>query len=437
MSFLKKQYDQLLELGYIDNALYDKYAVKRGLRNSNGTGVLVGLTKVSDVKGYDMVDGKVIEAEGHLYYRDIDLFALAKKDNDVYGFEKTAFLLLFSHYPNQKEFEQFTKILKSKYELPQHFIEQVIMNNPSKNIMNNLQKSLLSLYSYDQKDPDSTDPYEILKKSISIIAKMPAIIAYSYQAKAHYHDNESLYLHYINSDLSIAEQILYLIRKDSKYTKTEADTLDTALIVHADHGGGNNSTFTNTVVATTQTDIYSILTAGLSSLKGPRHGGANIMVVNMMEEIINEIGLKASDKDIEAIIDRLLNKDFFDKAGLVYGIGHAVYTKSDPRCILLKDKCHQLALSKNNLDTFDFYSRFESIACRKLSEKMNGKAYCANVDFYSGLTYSMLGIPKDLFTAIFATARIVGWVAHNIETLLYCNKIIRPASKYVGDAELK
>lgn len=429
MSFIEKEFNKLKENGYIDNALYDTYQVKRGLRNANGTGVLVGLTKVSDVHGYKIENGEKMPDEGHLYYRDIDLYDLALKDNDVFGFEKTIFLLLFSHLPNEEEFAEFTKLLYENCELPKDFTETVILKNPSKSIMNNVQKSILSLYTFDS-EPDCQDPMELLKKGISLIAKMPSIVSYSYQAKKHYIDNESLHIHYVDKGKSMAETILHLIRDDSSYTALEADTLDTALIVHADHGGGNNSTFTNIVVASTSTDIYSDITAGLGSLKGPRHGGASIMVAEMMDTLIKEIGLDASEEDMSRIIDRMINKDFFDKTGLLYGIGHAVYTLSDPRCILLKKKVQELSEFKNS-KKYKFYEMYEHIATEKLT-KLHGKPYCANVDLYSGLTYELLGIPKDLYTPLFATARIAGWVAHIIETNLYCNKIIRPASMYVG-----
>lgn len=430
MKFIEVEYKMLLEDGKIDNSLYDKYDVKRGLRNSNGTGVLVGLTKVSDVHGYKLIDGKKCDDEGHLYYRDIDLYDLANKDEDVYGYEKTVFLLLFGHLPSKYEFEEFLEMLKDNLELPSGFVETVIFKNPAKNLMNSLQRSILSLYSFDD-DPDTQDPMKLIVKGISLIAKMPAIIAYSYQAKHHFIDNESLHIHYVNKSKSLAEQILYLVRDDCQYSELEAETLDTALIVHADHGGGNNSTFSNVVVSSTGTDLYSSISAGLGSLKGPRHGGANQMVMEMFDAILAEIGENATDEEIEKVVNKILKKDFFDNSGLIYGIGHAVYTISDPRCILLKEKCKALCEEKGRSKLFDFYARFEEIACRRLKE-VKGNVYCANVDFYSGLTYSMLNIPRDLFTPIFATARITGWIAHIIEAILYCNKIIRPASLYVG-----
>ncbi|MCQ2798692.1 MAG: citrate synthase [Bacilli bacterium] len=432
-SLLDREFERLLKDGYIDGSLYEKHNVKRGLRNANGTGVLVGLTKVADVKGYDIIDDKKIPAHGHLLYRGVDLYDLAFTDKDLYGFEKTIFLLLFGHTPNEEESAEFRQLLADNCELPKGFIESVIMKNASKDIMNSIQKSILSLYSFDD-EPDTNDPKKLVEKGISLIAKMPAIVAYSYQAKKYYLEGESFHICPVNKEMSLAESMLYLARGGKKYSYTEADSLDTAFIVHADHGGGNNSAFTGIVVASTSTDIYSDITASLCSLKGPRHGGANRMVKDMMDASIKEIGVDASDEEISKLIDRILAKDFYDKSGLVYGIGHAVYTLSDPRCILLKQKCESLSQEEKCVDKFNFYSRFEKIASEKLTKK-NGKPYAANVDFYSGFAYEMLGIPCDLYTPIFAAARIAGWVAHIVETVMYCNKIIRPAFMYVGGEE--
>ncbi|MCQ2772375.1 MAG: citrate synthase [Bacilli bacterium] len=430
MTLIEKEYEMLLKDGYIDGSLYEKHDVKRGLRNPNGTGVLVGLTKGADVKGYDLVNGNKVPAHGHLLYRGVDLYDLASEDKDQFGYEKTIFLLLFGHRPSEEEFKEFRTLLTDNYELPDGFIESVIMKNASKDIMNSIQKSILSLYSFDD-EPDSQEPIELIKKGISIIAKMPAIIAYSYQAKKYYLDKKTFHICPVDKSLSLAESMLYMARGGKPFSYTEADSLDTAFITHADHGGGNNSAFTGIVVSSTSTDIYSDITASLCSLKGPRHGGANRMVKGMMDMAIEEIGVHASDEQIAMIIDRILKKDFYDNSGLVYGIGHAVYTLSDPRCILLKEKCVNLAKEEHQTDKFNFYSRFEGIASNKLMEKF-GKPYAANVDFYSGLAYEMLGIPEDLYTPIFACARVSGWIAHIVETVLYCNKIIRPAFMYVG-----
>jgi len=428
--YLKEEYGRLREDGKIDDSLYDLYKVKRGLRNSNGTGVLVSLTKVSDVHGYTMEGGNKIPDEGKLIYRGVDLYDLAASDYDVYGYERTVFLLLFAHLPNEEELETFKSLIQSHYRLPRGFIEDTIFKNPSKDIMNSLQRCILALYSHDE-HPDSTDGYDLLDKGIALIAKLPAMLSYCYNTKRHYLNQESLHIHYTKKGLSIAELILYLIRGNKKYTPLEAETLDTLLTVHADHGGGNNSTFTNTVVSSTGTDIYSSISASLGSLKGPKHGGASRKVRDMMDAVIEEVGLNASDEAIVEVIDRILNKDFFDRSGLIYGLGHAVYTKSDPRAVLLKARCKELSSEKCE-DRFAFFDRFEQLAKRRI-EEVKGKDTCVNVDFYSGLTYQMLNIPKDLYIPLFACGRIAGWVAHMIETSIYCGKIIRPASKYIGE----
>ncbi len=432
MDFIKKQYERSLIDGNIDNELYDTLNVKRGLRNNNGTGVLVGLTKISDVHGYQMDGDKKVPSEGHLYYRDMDIFEVAKKSEGLYGYEKTCFLILFGHYPSETELEEFKKIISSNYELPLYFLEDIIMKNVSKSLMNHIARSILALYSFDE-NPDSTDPLELLKKGINLISKMPAIISYSLQAKTHYLDNDVLHIHRPKAEYSLAENILYLSRNDGKFTKIEAETLDLALIIHADHGGGNNSTFASVVVSSTDTDIYSSLAAGLGSLKGPRHGGANQAVLEMMQRVIDDIGLDATDEQIKEIIKKILDKKYYDNSGLIYGMGHAIYTKSDPRCILLKEKCRELAKGKEE-GVFAFYDRFEKLAIETLEAK-RGTSCCANFDYYSGLTYKILNIPRELFIPIFATARLVGWVAHIVENKLYCNKIIRPATKYVGKIE--
>lgn len=429
MDFLDKEYEACLKDGYIDPELYDKLNVKRGLRNNNGTGVLVGLTKISDVHGYEIKDDKKIPCDGHLYYRDMDIYDIAKVDEDCFGYEKTCFLILFGHFPAPSELAEFKKLISSGYKLPNEFLENIILRNVSPSIMNHLARSILSLYSYD-KDPDNTDPRALLQKGINLISKMPALISYSLQAKTHYIDNDALHIHNPKPEYSIAENILYLSRNDGRFTPLEAETLDLALIIHADHGGGNNSTFTNVVVSSTDTDIYSTIAAGICSLKGPRHGGANQEVLDMMYYIMNDISLDATDDQMQDVINRILDKNYFDNSGLIYGIGHAVYTKSDPRCVLLKEKCRELSENRDD-KMFDFYNRFERLAIAEL-QKRKGKVCCANVDYYSGLTYRLLNIPRDLFIPIFATARVAGWVAHIMENKLYCNKIIRPGTAYVG-----
>lgn len=430
--FLLEKYHDLLEDGAISIDLYDKYDVKRGLRNNNGTGVLVGLTKVAEVSGYYVKNDIKLPKEGNLYYRGIDIREVAKLANGGFGYENACFLLLFGHYPNATESKIFNQVIREQYELPEGFLENIILKNPSKSLMNHMTRSILSLYSFDD-DPDNIDGFELIKKGVSLIAKMPAIMAYSLQTKTHYLDHDSLHIHYPKKEYSIAENILYLSRNDGKFTELEAKTLDMCLMVHADHGGGNNSAFVGTVVSSTLTDIYSMVAASMCSLKGPRHGGANMAVLDMMSEVINEIGYDATDNDINRIIQKLLNKDFFDKSGLIYGIGHAIYTESDPRAFLLRNVAEKLSKEKNPTK-FEFYNRFEKMAVEALKKK-NGKECCVNVDFYSGFIYEMLDIPRDLFIPLFSVARVVGWVSHDIENLLYSNKIVRPATKYVGDKE--
>ena len=428
--FLLEKYHDLLEDGAIPSDLYDKYDVKRGLRNNNGTGVLVGLTKVAEVSGYYVEDGVKLPKEGNLYYRGIDIRDVAKMAGDDFGYENTCFLLLFGHYPNQTESKIFKAVIRDLYELPEGFMENIILKNPSKSLMNHMTRSILSLYSFDE-DPDNIEGFELIKKGVSLISKMPAIMAYSLQTKTHYLDHDSLHIHFPKKEYSFAENILYLSRNDGKFTELEAKTLDMCLMVHADHGGGNNSAFVGTVVSSTLTDIYSMVAASMCSLKGPRHGGANMAVLDMMTEVEKEIGLNPTDLELNTIIQRLLNKDFFDHSGLIYGVGHAIYTMSDPRAELLREVAYKLTLEKHS-EKFELYKRFETLAVKAL-EKKTGKAACVNVDFYSGLIYEMLNIPRDLFIPLFSVARVVGWVSHDIENLLYSNKIVRPATKYVGD----
>lgn len=431
--FIKEKYNESLETGKIDNELYDKFNVKKGLRNANGTGVLVELTKVANVHGYTMDGENKIDVEGHLSYRGIDIFDLAKIDKTVYGFEKSCYLLLFGKLPNDEEFEIFKNIISDNYDLPQEFVNNIITRGVSENLMNHIQRSILALYTFDN-DPDNIDPLITLEKGISIIAKMPSIVSYSLQSKRHYIDNKTLHIRRPRKDFSIAENILYMSRNHGAFTEIEAETLDLALMLHAEHGGGNNSTFVNIVIGSTSTDIYSAIVGSLGSLKGPRHGGANKAVEDMMTQIIDTVGEEATDEQLTEIANKILDKNFYNNSGLIYGIGHAVYTLSDPRTILLKEKCKELAIMKDRIEVFSLYERFEKIAITELKKrKAPGFNVCANVDFYSGLTYKLLNIPRDLYTPIFATARIVGWLAHNIEDKLYCNKIIRPAAKYVGE----
>lgn len=417
----------------IDNNLYTIHDVKKGLRNEDGTGVLIGLTRIADVVGYEKINGKKVDTEGQLYYRGISIFDLTKKldTNKICGFEEICFLILFGHLPNQEELAIFMKELQSLYTLPDGFLANNILRYPGMNIMNKMQRSLLMLYDTDE-NADDCSVENTFKQGLSIIAKMPAMLAYAYQAKAHVLHNESLYIHHPDTNASIAENILRMIRPDCKYTELEAKILDLMLVLHADHGAGNNSTFTNIVVSSTNTDIYSAFSASIGSLKGPRHGGANIANKNMMKAIIDEIGLDASIEDMRNIAYRLLDKDFYDQKGLIYGMGHAVYTLSDPRSVILKQQAQLLAKEKNMEKEFLFYSQFEQVAKEVIYERKHVHV-CSNVDFYSGFVYEMMNIPEDLYSPLFVASRSVGWLAHNIENKLYCNRIVRPAGKYVGE----
>lgn len=432
-TFLAQFYGKSQNYTDIPNHLYKDYNVKKGLRNEDGTGVLVGLTRVADVVGYTYDDnGNKVDTEGTLFFRGIDINDIVKNRHDLrYIYEEACFLLLFGYLPKQHELNNFCTLLKENYELPEDFLEMNLLRMPGKNLMNKLQHAILTLYNYDE-DPDNTDVYETLSKGIQIMAKLPSIACYAFQSKIHYYEHKSLIIHYPRKDYSTAENILYMLRPDSKFTKKEANLLDIMLLIHADHGGGNNSTFTNVVISSTDTDIYSAVSGSIGSLKGPRHGGANIKVANMMDAVLAEIGYTRDDEKIKDLVKRLLTKQFYDKSGLVYGFGHAVYTLSDPRAEILRHYCGIVAHEKGRDDEFEFYLRFERIVKDTLME-MKGLTACANVDYYSGFAYDMLGIPRDMFTPLFVISRMVGWLAHNLENKLYDGRIMRPATKYVGD----
>ncbi|HRM58887.1 MAG TPA: citrate synthase, partial [Megamonas funiformis] len=346
-TFLAQFYGKSQNYTDIPNHLYKDYNVKKGLRNEDGTGVLVGLTRVADVVGYTYnEDGTKVDTEGTLFFRGIDINEIVKNRHDLrYIYEEACFLLLFGYLPKQKELENFCELLQENYELPDDFLEMNLLRMPGKNLMNKLQHAILTLYNYDE-DPDNTDVYETLLKGIQIMAKLPSIACYAYQSKMHYYEHKSLVIHYPHKDYSTAENILYMLRSDSKFTKQEANLLDIMLLIHADHGGGNNSTFTNVVISSTDTDIYSAVSGSIGSLKGPRHGGANIKVALMMDAIIAEIGYTRDDNKIKDIVRKLLNKQFYNKSGLVYGFGHAVYTLSDPRAEILRHYCGIVAHEK-------------------------------------------------------------------------------------------
>ncbi|MEG0315133.1 MAG: citrate synthase [Erysipelotrichaceae bacterium] len=429
---LKEFFQSSLEVNDIPNPLYTEYGVKKGLRNEDGTGVLVGLTKIADVVGYKRVDGKKVDDYGTLYYRGIDVKEIVGDSTRVapHAFEETCFLILFGYLPTHDELDKFRGYLKSQYKLPMYFLEGNILRQPGKNLMNKLQQLVLMLYDYDEK-AENTSIENTIQQGISILAKIPTIMCYAYQSKQNYYNSESLFIHHISEDYTIAQNILCLLRPDKNFTAKEAEVLDIMLVLHADHGGGNNSTFTNVVISSTGTDIYSSFAGAIGSMKGPRHGGANLRVKQMLNAVIQEIGYTTDEEKIRYVIERILNKEFFDQSGLIYGIGHAVYTKSDPRSVILQGKAYELAVEKERVKEYDFLKAFENMAIKIMYER-KGINVSSNVDFYSGFVYDMLGIPEDLYTLLFVCARSVGWIAHNVENKLYCNRIVRPATKYVG-----
>lgn len=418
----------------IDPSLYAKYDVKRGLRDVSGKGVLTGLTEIADIKAYNLDGDKLIPTEGQLFYRGynvediIDGFNAEKR----FGFEETAYLLLFGNLPTKDEYQEFVDLLGSYRTLPTNFVRDVVMKAPSKDMMNTLARSVLTLYAYDDYADDVSIP-NVLRQSIQLIALFPMLSVYGYQAYRHYKHGESLYIHRPGLELSIAETILTLLRPDKQYTELEAKILDIALILHADHGGGNNSTFTNHVVTSTGTDTYSAVAASLGSLKGPKHGGANIKVVQMFENMKENIKDWKDEDEVRNYLYALLNKEAFDKSGLIYGIGHAVYSLSDPRAKVLKQYVEELSEEKGLKNEYILYSTVEKLAPEIISGKRKMyKGVSANVDFYSGFVYSMLGLPLELYTPIFAISRISGWSAHRLEELINAGKIIRPAYKNVS-----
>lgn len=425
-------YQKAREHNDIANDLYRAFDVKKGLRNEDGTGVRVGLTKIADVVGYKMMENVKCDDEGKLYYRGIELRDIIKgrAQDTICGYEETCFLLLFGYLPNQKELDQFCALLRSHYELPNDFLESKFLQMPGKHIMNRIQQAVLSLYDYDDA-PDDSSVENTLAQGINILAKLPSILCYAYQSKMHKYNKDSLVIHLAQQHMSIAENILYMLRVDHSFTQLEARLLDMILIVHADHGGGNNSTFTNVVISSTGTDIYSSIVGAIGSLKGPRHGGANLKVSAMMKAVIEEIGYCEHEIEIKALIYRILHKQFYDYAGLVYGMGHAIYTLSDPRSEVLQGYIEKLAEKKGMVKEYLFYQRFEQCA-KDVILDVKGIHVSSNVDFYSGFVYQMMGIPEDLYTPLFAMARTIGWMAHNIENKLYDGRIVRPATKYVG-----
>ena len=423
-----------LDNNVIPNHLYEHYNVKRGLRNADGTGVLVGLTNVGEVHGYVIDENEKVPIPGKLYYRGYDvekLVAGIQEEKRRFGFEETCFLLLFGTLPNEAELDAFSRLLGEYRILPPNFTVDMILKVPSRNIMNKLARSVLVLYSYDEK-ADDLDIRNVLDQCLKLIARFPTMVAYGYQAIRRYYNEESLFLHNPDPELSTAENFLRMTRSNAVYTPLEAELLDLALILHAEHGGGNNSAFTMHVVTSSATDTYSAVSAAVGSLKGSRHGGASLRVHEMMSDLRSQCGEYPGEKAIEGYLGKLMDKEAFDRAGLIYGMGHAVYTVSDPRTGILKEKARRLAEEKGLQKAFDVYDTVERLAPLVFQRKKEtDQPLCANVDFYSGFVYTMLGLPESLFTPLFAISRISGWVAHRLEQMIAGGKIIRPAYKSV------
>ncbi len=419
----------------IDPALYSQMQVKRGLRDLDGRGVLTGLTEISEINAYKKIDGKLIPCEGELYYRGIPIRDLVHgfSDENRFGFEETTYLLLFGKLPTKDELSRFRKILSSYRSLPTNFVRDVVLKAPTPDMMNTLARSVLTLYGYDKNPADVSIP-NVLRQCLQLIATLPMLSVYGYHAYQHYIEGKGLFIQQPDPNLSTAENILYMLRPDGKYTELEAKLLDVALVLHAEHGGGNNSTFTTHVVTSSGTDTYSSMAASLCSLKGPRHGGANIKVVEMFADIRSHIKNWDDENEIADYLEKIVNKEAFDKSGLIYGMGHAVYSLSDPRSDILKEYVQALSKEKGREKEFALYNAVAKLAPIVIGKKRKVyKGVSANVDFYSGFVYSMLDLPSELYTPLFAIARIVGWSAHRLEELIGGGKIIRPAYENVKE----
>ena len=428
--YSKKQADMCIDNDRIPKALYADYGVKKGLRDENGQGVLTGLTNISSVRAFDVIDGEKVPCDGELLYRGYDVTKLVKGAGDKrFIFEESAYLLLFGELPDATQLEEFRHIIANCMELPTSFTRDVIMKAPSADIMNSMTRSILTLASYDDRKDDLSIE-NVLRQSIQLISTFPMLAVYGYHAYNHYERDDSMYIHRPDKELSLAENFLRMLRPDMKYTPLETHVLDIALLLHMEHGGGNNSSFTTRVVTSSGSDTYSAIAAAMSSLKGRKHGGANLMVMNMMEDIRAHIKDYHDEEEIEHYLDKILNKEAFDKKGLIYGMGHAVYSLSDPRERVFKGFVEQLANAKGRAEDMALYNNIERIAPMLIAkERKIFKGVSPNVDFYSGFVYDMLDIPKELYTPLFAIARIVGWSAHRIEELVTTDKIIRPAYK--------
>ena len=424
-----------IENNYISDDIYNKLNVKRGLRNKNGTGVLVGLTKIGSVLGYSIdKDGKKVPSEGKLYYRGIPIEKLVAqfRKEKTFCFEKTMFLLLFGKVPSNFELKMFISTLKEYQHLPDEFIEDFILRKPGTDIMNQLQRSVLCLYTLDE-NPDDISLSNLIDQSLNLIAKFPSLLVYCYQACNYKHFNKSLIIHNPVEEYSIAQNILHMLRSDNNFTELEAEVLDLILVIHAEHGGGNNSTFTSHVVSSTRTDTYSSISASIGSLKGPMHGGANSMVTKMVEDIKKNTN-PYDEVKLKEYLKKIFQKEVFDKKGRIYGMGHAVYTISDPRAVILKKKAYELAKEKKALEEFELFSSIEKLT-REIGKELKGKNFeiCANVDLYSGFVYKLLNIPQNIFTPLFALSRIASWNAHRMEQILVDKKLIRPAYKAIDE----
>jgi len=418
----------------IEDGLFSKYNVKRGLRDIDGRGVLVGLTEIGEVHSYIIDENEIVPVPGRLMYRGVDINDIVNgfQADDRFGFEETCYLLLFGKLPDQKELDGFVQLLSSYQRLPDYFARDMILRAPSKDIMNLLARTVLALYSYDE-NPDDTSIENVLSQCLHLIAWLPSLAVYAYQTFSHYFDDNSLVLHNPDPDLSIAENILSMLRPDNSYTRLEAKLLDLLLVLHAEHGGGNNSSFVTHAVTSSGTDTYAVIAAALGSLKGPRHGGANHKVVEMFADMKQKVDNWEDDEEIKAYLVKILNYDAFDNKGLIYGLGHAVYSISDPRAVILKKYAAQLAEEKGLEKEFLLYTRVERLAPEVIGQTRKiYKGVSANVDFYSGLVYSALDIPPEMFTPLFAVSRIVGWSAHRIEEIVNDGKILRPAYKSVA-----
>ena len=433
--FLESLCEEFRRNNQIDPAYYEKWDVKRGLRNADGTGVMAGVTQIGNVRGYYVQDGEKVPIPGQLIYRGINVNDLIDgfMSENRFGFEETAYLLLFGALPTQEQLEQFRSILSNYHTLPPNFTEDMIIKAPSRDIMNKLARSTLALYSYDP-DPDNNSLENQLDQSMRLIARCPTIVAHAFAVKQHYFDNDSLYLHRPQPGLSVAENFLYSLRHDNKFTEDEAKLLDLCLVLHMEHGGGNNSAFACRVLSSTGTDIYSSVAAAVGSLKGPRHGGANKKVMEMFRYIEDGVKDWKDDEEISAYLRRIIGREAGDGSGLIYGMGHAIYTLSDPRAVILKKFAKNVAAKKGMLEEFELFEAVERLSPQVFADgKGEAKVMCANVDMYSGLVYKMIDIPPELYTPLFAIARMVGWCAHRVEEVYNPgNRIIRPAYKAVA-----